>query len=82
MSQDPVITKVKAFIMSEFLDGEDPDELTDDVELISTGILDSLATLKLVDFLEEEFNITVEPHEADQENLNTLESMARLVHSK
>ena len=73
---------VKNFIMSEFLQGEDPDELTENLELISSGILDSLATLKLVDFLEAQFNITIEPHEADQENLDTLATIVRLVESK
>ena len=73
---------VKNFIMSEFLQGEDPDELTEDLELISSGILDSLATLKLVDFLEEQFSISIEPHEADQENLDTLATIVRLVESK
>lgn len=77
-----VLNRVKSFILTEFLEGEDPDELTEDVELISSGILDSLATLKLVDFLEEEFNISIAPHEADQENLDTLATIVRLVESK
>jgi hypothetical protein len=41
--------------MSEFLPGEDPNELTDSTPLISGGILDSIATLKLVMFMEERF---------------------------
>ena len=49
---------------------------------MTTGILDSLATLKLVTFLEQEFNITVEAHEADAENLNTLDQIADLVSGK
>ena len=34
-----------------------PSELTDDTPLITSGILDSIATLKLVTFLEERFGI-------------------------
>ena len=49
---------------------------------MTTGILDSLTTLKLVAFLEDEFLIKVEAHEADEENLNTLETIADLVLSK
>src|SRR3989344_6992020 len=50
---------VKEFILREFLQGEDPDALTDSTPLITGGILDSLATLKLVAFLEERFKVTV-----------------------
>jgi acyl carrier protein len=64
------------------LPGEDPAELTDDTPLMTTGILDSLATLKLVTFLEQEFDIAVEAHEADAENLNTIDLITDLVHKK
>lgn len=73
---------VKDFILAEFLPGEDPDELTPQTELVSSGILDSVATLRLVTFLEERFGIQVEAHEADEEHLNTLVSIAELVASK
>ena len=73
---------VKDFILAEFLEGEDPEALTRTTSLISSGVLDSLATLKLVTFLEESFGITVEPHEADEEHLDTIETIARLVESK
>lgn len=74
--------KVKEFILKEFLPGEDPSALTDSTPLMTTGILDSLATLKLVTHLEEEFGIQVQAHEADAENLNTLADIVRLVSSK
>ena len=73
---------VKTFILDEFLPGEDPDALTESTPLVSTGILDSLATLKLVTFLEQEFDIAIEAHEADEEHLNTIETICALVNSK
>ena len=73
---------VKEFILTEFLPGENPDELKDDTELMTSGILDSLATLKLITFLEKEFDISVEAHEADAENLNTVADISRFVSSK
>jgi acyl carrier protein len=74
--------KVKEFILKEFLPGEDPSALTDSTPLMTTGILDSLATLKLVTYLEEQFEIQVEAHEADAENLDTVADIVRLVSSK
>ena len=73
---------VKGFILEAFLPGENPEELTPQTELVSSGVLDSVATLRLVTFLEERFGIQVEAHEADQEHLNTLVSIADLVASK
>ena len=73
---------VKTYILSEFLPGEDPSQLTSSTPLISIGILDSLATLKLVAFLEEEFKISVAAHEADAENLDSIERIAKLVAAK
>jgi acyl carrier protein len=73
---------VKEFILKEFLPGEDPANLTDDLPLITTGILDSIATLKLVLHLEERYGITLEAHEADKEHLDTLDKIAALVSSK
>lgn len=81
MSHD-VSTKVKDFILREFLPGEDPDELQEDTPLITGGILDSIATLKLVAFLEEQFGISIAAHEADVDHLNTLNDIAALVASK
>ena len=73
---------VKGFILSEFLPGEDPGELRDDTPLITGGILDSIATLKLVAYVEESFGIDLAPHEADADHLNTISDISRLVESK
>src|SRR3954470_19792506 len=73
---------IKHYILQEFLPGEDPANLTDSLQLIRSGILDSLARLKLVGYLEEHFGIQIAAHEASEANLNTIDSMAKLVHSK
>jgi acyl carrier protein len=79
---DQVKATVKSFILREFLPGERPEELTDSTPLITGGILDSLATLKLVSFLEEEFGVTFEAHETDVDHLDTVSDVARLVEVK
>jgi acyl carrier protein len=82
MADATVVEKVRKFVLEEFLPGEDPEELREDTELVSSGVLDSLAILKLVSFLEEEFGIEVAAHEADEEHLNTLSDIASLVAAK
>jgi acyl carrier protein len=79
---DSVQETVKSYILEEFLPGENPAALTVATPLITGGILDSLATLKLVSFLEEQFKIEIEAHEVDVEHTNTIADIAALVRSK
>ncbi|MEX0612843.1 MAG: acyl carrier protein [Pirellulales bacterium] len=79
---EKIESTVKDYILREFLPGEDPAELQDDTPLITGGILDSIATLKLVSFLEEQFGISIAAHEADVDHLNTIGDIARLVQEK
>ncbi|HRP76565.1 MAG TPA: acyl carrier protein [Rhodocyclaceae bacterium] len=73
---------VKGYILEEFLPGENPDDLTEDLPLISGGIIDSIATLKLVLHFEERYGIVLEAHEADKEHLDTIRDIAALLASK
>lgn len=79
---DPIAAAVKSYILEEFLPGAAPSELTDTTPLISGGIVDSLATIKLVAFLEEQYGIVVEPHEASVDYLNTVSDIATFVRGK
>ena len=79
---DTIKQDLKDFIMSEFLPGESPDDLTDSTPLISGGVLDSIATLKLVMHVEDTYGVGFEPHEVDKENLDTLSSITRLLVAK
>jgi acyl carrier protein len=82
MPEDAIKSTVKRFILEEFLPGERSEALTDQTPLVAEGVLDSLATLRLVSFLEKEFKIALAPHEVDVEYLNTLPTIAALVRSK
>lgn len=73
---------VKVYILEEFLPGENPSELTDTTPLITGGILDSLATIKLVAFLEQRFKIQIQAHETMVDYLDTLTDISQLVSSK
>jgi acyl carrier protein len=75
-------SRVRSFILQEFLPGEDPEQLTDDLPLISGRILDSLATLKLVAFLEDNFGVEFAAHEVGAGNLNTVNLITEFVQAK
>jgi acyl carrier protein len=79
---DDIKTVIKDVILKEFLPGEDPSELTDTTPLITGGILDSIATLKLVMFIEERYGISLQAHEVDPEHLDTISQIVELIRSK
>jgi acyl carrier protein len=73
---------VRAYILREFLSGVNPSEFTDATPLISGGILDSLATVKLVAELEERFGIEIQAHEASVNHLNSVADITSLIEGK
>ena len=82
MNDQEIRAAVKTYVLDEFLPGEDASALADTTPLLTTGILDSIAVIKLVTFLEGKFGITLSAHETDAEHLNTVADIARLVTSK
>lgn len=77
-----IVAATKAFILAEFLPGEDPDELTEETPLLSGGILDSISTVRLVGFLEDTYEIEFQAHEISEDHLDSLKSVAALVLEK
>ena len=73
--------QVRAFILASFY-VSDPAELTDDLSLIDSGIVDSTGMLDVILFLETEFGIDVHDHETVPENLETLGRIADYVARK
>ena len=73
---------IKTFILAELLPNEAPERLTDTTPLVSSGIVDSIAILRLVAFLEETFGIQVEAHEATRENFDSIANMVAMVNGK
>lgn len=82
LTMQEIKAPIKGYILNEFLPGEDPAALTDSTPLVSGGILDSLATIKFVFFLEKQFKVKIHPHETTTDYLNTIEDIAQLVRSK
>ncbi|HET9440583.1 MAG TPA: acyl carrier protein [Longimicrobiales bacterium] len=79
---EATVRTVKDYILEQFLPGESPDKLTNTTPLFTSGLLDSIASLQLVTFLEQEFGIKVSAHEVVPDNLNTLDSIAGFIRSK
>lgn len=79
---EEITEPVKAFILETFMPGENPDALDYNTPLISGGMMDSISTLRLVTFLEEEFDIRIQTEEMNADNLDTLAEITSFVVSK
>jgi acyl carrier protein len=74
--------ELRQYILEEFLAGEKSSNLKDDTPLRTSGILDSVATLKLVSFIEERYGIEVEAHEVGNDNFDSIDSIASFIQGK
>lgn len=74
--------EIRQYVLSEFLPGEKAANLRDDTPLRTSGVLDSVATLRLVSFIEERFGIEVEAHEASVENFDRIDSIVSFIKGK
>jgi acyl carrier protein len=70
---------VRDFILAQCLPGESPENLRDDMALRTTGILDSMSTLKLVSVIEETQGFEIEAHEVDDENFRSVDDIVTFV---
>lgn len=73
---------LRGFVLENLLPGEDPSNLKDDTELKESGILDSMSTLKLVTFLEQQYKIEFAANDLEPANLSSIAALERLVRSK
>ena len=74
--------RLRQFIIEKYLPGESPANLSDETRLLSSGILDSLASLELVAFVEREFDIEVTAFERGLETLDRIADLSSLIARK
>jgi len=79
MTEEEIKVTVKDYILTEFLPGENPDSLDDTTPLITGQVLDSIATVRLIAFLEERYRLRIEPDEMNADFLDFLPDIASLV---
>lgn len=73
------VSKIRTWLKQNVTGGE---ELPDDYPLIDKGVLTSLQTVELLMFMEDEFGVTVEDEDLNEENFATVTDIAELVSKK
>ncbi len=81
MNIETIQAEIKEYVLETIVQG-DTVVINNDTPLISSGIIDSISTLTMVEFLEGKYQIEFEPHEVDRENLDSVEMIAAFVLSK
>lgn len=76
---EDIKSSLRRFILDQYLPGESESNLKDDTPLRTSGILDSMATLALVNFVEREYSIELDAHETGIEHFDTIGDIAELV---
>jgi len=76
-----VKSKIRSFIIDNFLFGDD-DGLEDNTSFLDEGIVDSTGILELIEFIREQYSITVEDEELVPENLDSISNVTAFIGRK
>lgn len=82
MSEKNTQDRIKDLIVEKVLVGVNPEEISNDSELVSELGLDSIQIIGLIGGLEEEFDIVLEDDDLDFELFSTINNLAKLVDGK
>lgn len=74
--------KIREFIESNFIVEDEDVEFSDSDNFFALGFVNSLFAMKLVTFLEQEFNIVVDNDDLDIKNFNTINNIIALITRK
>jgi len=79
MQIDTIILRIREFLVTKFPRVQ---KLNNNENLLENDLLDSLAILDVVAFLESEFRITMTDEELIPENFESIQSLANFVEKK
>jgi len=77
-----VETAIERFIVDEIMLGDSNTKIDPNESLISSGVLDSLALLRLIAFLEEQMGVTVDDSEVIPENFESINEIKSFIEKK
>ncbi|MFD7906390.1 acyl carrier protein [Kitasatospora sp. NPDC059722] len=69
------IAQIKKFLIEEFLPDVTPEQLADDHDLLTDGVIDSLGVLKLIAWVEDHFALPVDDTDLDPNNFRSVQAI-------
>lgn len=79
MNTTDIAAEVRAFVVSEFLAGEDASDLTGDYDLIDSGVIDSLGLVRLLSHIAQAYHIPLDDIELAPDNFRTLDAIVAMI---
>jgi len=79
MNKEAVLARLRAFVEENFLYMRPDFELGLDDSLMGNGVVDSMGVMEMIQFLEDEFGISVDDADITEENIGTLNAIASYV---
>ena len=79
MNRDQIRARVRSFVDENFLYMRPDFELGDHDSLMGNGIVDSMGVMEMIEFLEEEFGVTVDDADITEANIGTIDAIAGYV---
>ena len=74
--------KLRAFILSNFLFTDDAAALANDDSFMDRGIIDSTGILEVIEFIGDEFHVTVADDELIPENFDSVSALSAFINAK
>ncbi len=75
-------TEVRQYVIENFLSDAPDASLEDSTRLVTSGLIDSIGMIGLVDFIEGRFAIEFMPREIGVHNLDTVDQIEELIRKK
>ena len=79
MTDRDIAGEIRAYVVAEYLAGEDTSDLTGDYALIESGVIDSLGLIRLISHLTETYQVSFDDIEFGPDDFRSLDAIVALV---
>ena len=73
---------IRNYILDQYLKGQEPEGFNDDYNLIDAGIIDSLAIINSINYLEKQYGITFGDGDIVPEHFMSVNALSAFVRNK
>ena len=73
---------LKQYLTKELLNAHTNLDLTEDDNLLTGGLIDSLGIMRLVDYIEQSFSLRVRPEDVTIEHFRTINTIAAYINER
>jgi acyl carrier protein len=75
----PISDELRKHVHSVYIPDTDPTEIADDLDLLETGVIDSLGVLRLTSWMDQRYEIALGEADVSLDDFRSISSMAALI---